>query len=169
MLVDRLQMKPREACASAGLRLYKLALQRNFTRGRRTGQVSVVWRLVHFGPALLVVKCSPCVLRGPAARLHSRPLHGPGIFVCQLLAVGTVRRSSFCGGLWSVEVYFNGASSLCSEVCVCSSLAVRGVQAGGQHSQIACVLNRARYGMNTSRLHSARVFCSVVTFVCCTV
>ena len=39
VLVDRLQMKPREACASAGLRLYKLALQRNFTRGRRTGQV----------------------------------------------------------------------------------------------------------------------------------
>ena len=39
MLVDRLQMKPREACSSAGLRLYKLALQRNFTRGRRTGQV----------------------------------------------------------------------------------------------------------------------------------
>lgn len=39
VLVDRLQMKPREACVEAGQRLYLLALQRNFTRGRRTNQV----------------------------------------------------------------------------------------------------------------------------------
>ena len=38
MLVDRLQMKPREASVEAGQRLYVLPLQRNFTRGRRTNQ-----------------------------------------------------------------------------------------------------------------------------------
>ena len=42
MLVDRLQMKPREASVEAGQRLYVLALQRNFTRGRRTNQARAV-------------------------------------------------------------------------------------------------------------------------------
>ncbi|QDZ20704.1 subunit Brf1 of transcription factor IIIB [Chloropicon primus] len=39
-LADRLSIKPREEIASAAHRLYKLAVQRNFTRGRRTQQVA---------------------------------------------------------------------------------------------------------------------------------
>lgn len=39
-LADRLSIRPREDIAAAAHRLYKLAVQRNFTRGRRTQQVA---------------------------------------------------------------------------------------------------------------------------------
>ena len=39
-LVDRLRIHPREDSADSAARLYALALQKNFTRGRRTSQVS---------------------------------------------------------------------------------------------------------------------------------
>ena len=39
-LVDRLAIRPRDAAAEAAHRLYGLALQKNFTRGRRTAQVA---------------------------------------------------------------------------------------------------------------------------------
>ena len=35
-LVDRLRIQPRDDTVGAGTRLYTLALQHNFTRGRRT-------------------------------------------------------------------------------------------------------------------------------------
>ena len=38
-LVDRLRIHPREDSADSAARLYALALQKNFTRGRRTSQV----------------------------------------------------------------------------------------------------------------------------------
>lgn len=39
-LADRLSIRPREDIAASAHRLYKLAVQRNFTRGRRTQQVA---------------------------------------------------------------------------------------------------------------------------------
>ena len=39
-VADRLGIRPREDIANAAHRLYKLAVQRNFTRGRRTQQVA---------------------------------------------------------------------------------------------------------------------------------
>ncbi|KAK9817299.1 hypothetical protein WJX72_012355 [[Myrmecia] bisecta] len=39
-LVDQLSIRPREDTTESAHRLYKLALQRNFTRGRRTNQVA---------------------------------------------------------------------------------------------------------------------------------
>jgi len=39
-LADRLSIKPRDEIAQSAHRLYKLAVQRNFTRGRRTQQVA---------------------------------------------------------------------------------------------------------------------------------
>jgi hypothetical protein len=37
-LVDRLRIHPRDDSADSAARLYALALQKNFTRGRRTAQ-----------------------------------------------------------------------------------------------------------------------------------
>ena len=39
-LVDRLAVRPRDEAAEAAHRLYRLALQKNFTRGRRTAHVA---------------------------------------------------------------------------------------------------------------------------------
>jgi transcription factor IIIB 90 kDa subunit len=39
LLVSQLNIRPREDMTEAAHRLYRLALQRNFTRGRRTNQV----------------------------------------------------------------------------------------------------------------------------------
>jgi transcription factor IIIB 90 kDa subunit len=38
-LADQLQIRPRDEAVEVAHRFYKLALQRNFTRGRRTNQV----------------------------------------------------------------------------------------------------------------------------------
>jgi transcription factor IIIB 90 kDa subunit len=39
LLVSQLNIRPRDDMTEAAHRLYRLALQRNFTRGRRTNQV----------------------------------------------------------------------------------------------------------------------------------
>ncbi len=47
LLISQLNIRPRDEAAEGAHRLYRLALSRNFTRGRRTNQVEDRGSLLH--------------------------------------------------------------------------------------------------------------------------
>ncbi len=64
-LVDRLRIAPRDDTVEAASRLYKLALSRNFTRGRRTQLViaSLCLSSTAASPDIIIA-CSSCQVQG---------------------------------------------------------------------------------------------------------
>lgn len=74
-IADRLGIRPREDVSAAALRLYKLAVQRNFTRGRRTAQARAQPPLPLPAPASPPFPPSAPPARRPSTLLISPPEH----------------------------------------------------------------------------------------------
>jgi hypothetical protein len=75
LLVSQLNIRPRDDMTEAAHRLYRLALQRNFTRGRRTNQVTSGTARLH---ARVVTTTLHAVARSAGISTHSCGVHRAG-------------------------------------------------------------------------------------------